>query len=69
MIPEGLNYSFSATIVLNSSIEPDIAIRDVIAQVTAVGIPVAAVFAGAETGMHALRNRGEIFVLLHSLLY
>jgi hypothetical protein len=50
MIPEGLSYSFSATIVLNSSIEPDLAIKDVIAEVDRLGFHIAAVVAGAETG-------------------
>ena len=50
MIPEGLEYSLSSTLVLNSSIEPDLAVKSLIEQLRGLGLPIVAVFAGAETG-------------------
>ena len=51
MIPEGLSYSFTSTIILNSSIEPGLAINDVVMEIKALNIPIAGVIAGAETGV------------------
>jgi hypothetical protein len=51
MIPEGLSYTFSGTVVLNSSIEPHLAVDNVLAEIKALNFPVMAVFAGAETGI------------------
>ena len=51
MIPEGLEVSFEATITLDHEAEHSIALQSVIDQIHAVGIPVVAVFAGAETGV------------------
>ena len=50
MIPEGLEYSLSATFVRNSSIEPDLAVKSLIEQLNNFEHPIVAVFAGAETG-------------------
>jgi hypothetical protein len=50
MIPEGLDYSFASTLVLNSSIEPALAVQEIADQLRAMHTPVVAVFAGAETG-------------------
>ena len=50
MIPEGLEYSLCSTFVLNSSIEPELAVRSLIEQLKGLGLPIVAVFAGAETG-------------------
>ena len=46
MIPEGLDFSFETTFVLNESIEQDVAVKNIIDGVVALGYPVKAVLAG-----------------------
>jgi hypothetical protein len=59
MVPDGLDFSFEATFILNESIEPEVAISDIIQGVRALKFPVIAVLAGAETGVELADQLSE----------
>eukprot|EP00602_Paraphysomonas_sp_CaronLab_P002124 CAMPEP_0185026258 /NCGR_PEP_ID=MMETSP1103-20130426/10188_1 /TAXON_ID=36769 /ORGANISM="Paraphysomonas bandaiensis, Strain Caron Lab Isolate" /LENGTH=143 /DNA_ID=CAMNT_0027559769 /DNA_START=186 /DNA_END=614 /DNA_ORIENTATION=+ len=51
MVPEGLNYSFSAVLSLNSTVDSTIAFTNLVSEIKALEWPIVAVIAGAETGV------------------
>jgi hypothetical protein len=59
MVPDGLNFEFEGSFTLNGAIEPELAIREIIDGVMALGFPVAAVFPGAETGVELADELSE----------
>jgi hypothetical protein len=59
MVPDGLDFSFEATFILNESIEPEVAINDIIQGVKDLKFPVIAVLAGAETGVELADQLSE----------
>jgi len=63
MIPEGLEVEFTATITLDVEAEHSAAIQSVIQQIRAVGLPIVAIFAGAETGVELADELSEIMGL------
>eukprot|EP00598_Pedospumella_elongata_P002051 CAMPEP_0184985600 /NCGR_PEP_ID=MMETSP1098-20130426/14199_1 /TAXON_ID=89044 /ORGANISM="Spumella elongata, Strain CCAP 955/1" /LENGTH=524 /DNA_ID=CAMNT_0027509693 /DNA_START=69 /DNA_END=1643 /DNA_ORIENTATION=+ len=63
MIPDDLEVQFTATITLDVEAEHSAAIKSVIEQIHAVGLPVVAIFAGAETGVELADELSEIMGL------
>ena len=63
MIPEGLEVEFAATITLDVDAEHSEGIKSVIDQIHAVGLPIVAIFAGAETGVELADELSEIMGL------
>lgn len=59
MVPDGLNFSFEASFMLNVDIESDVAVNEIIKGVQALGFPVIAVLAGAETGVELADQLSE----------
>ena len=59
MVPDGLNFSFEASFMLNVDIESDVAVNEIIKGVRALGFPVIAVLAGAETGVELADQLSE----------
>eukprot|EP01031_Cornospumella_fuschlensis_P046502 gene46502-56942_t len=51
MIPEGLDVKFAETLVLNTSIEEDLALQNLLEEINTLDLNILAVFAGAETGV------------------
>jgi len=63
MIPDDLEVQFTATITMDVEAEHSAAIKSVIEQIHAVGLPVVAIFAGAETGVELADELSEIMGL------
>jgi biotin carboxylase len=59
MVPDGLNFSFEASFIQNCEVESEVAINDIIQGVQALGFPVIAVLAGAETGVELADQLSE----------
>ena len=59
MVPDGLNFTFEASFMLNTEVENDLAVNDIIQGVQALGFPVIAVLAGAETGVELADQLSE----------
>lgn len=64
MVPEGLEgLEYVTTISYNLGLEPELALQETIAAIKAVGFPVEAVFAGAETGVELADRLSERMAL------
>ena len=59
MVPDGLNFSFEASFIQSTEVESEVAINDIIQGVKALGFPVIAVLAGAETGVELADQLSE----------
>jgi ATP-grasp domain len=59
MVPDGLNFTFEASFMLSTDVEQEVAIEDIIRGVRALGFPVIAVLAGAETGVELADQLSE----------